>query len=794
MEIKKYDITLDIDFDGLTYKGREKIEVVGKGEAFYLNSVGLNISRLITGENAINFTVNEKDQTIETDLILDGKRIVEIDFSGKVADILHGLYDAKYKGGHMLSTQFESTGARRAFPCVDHPGYKSIFSLKLVIDRYLEAISNMPISREETLESGKKLVTFGETPVMSTYLLYIGVGNFDNIEREMGRIKGILSAPKGVLHTTDFPLVEADNIIKFYEHYYDIKYPHPKLHLVAVPEFSAGAMENWGAITFREVLLNVNENTSTSVKQVISEVVAHEIAHQWFGDLVTMEWWNDLWLNESFATFMAFKVVDKLHPEWKMFGKMLLSETSGALTGDALDNTHPIQVEVKSPDDIAQIFDEISYGKGASILRMIEGYVGEDNFRDGIRKYLIEHEYGNAKGSDLWSSIEEISGMPVSRVMEAWITKEGYPVLKASLNGDKIKVEQERFKFNGKSDKTLWPVPLTVKRKNGVESILMENKELEIDATDFVKLNADETGFYRVLYDRDLSAVLENNISQLSFLDSWGIVCDLFAFLRSGHIDLNGYFDELSPFLGENEYVVAQEIAAQFLSLSIILDKNEKLKNVSTKFYRKHLDRLGKKKPDEDQNDSILRGIMSLNLSSIDKEFASELSKQFSNFFKTDPDVRQAVGVAYAEVTNNFEDVVRLLDEAGSDEDRLKILSSLTCLRGSENFKKLLDLTNTDRVKVQDTMSVYITSSMNPEQRGRLFEALEAIVAKMEKYFEGTGYTGMVLERIVPYVGLWDEKMMIKKLNAIRKESYSKGIDKGLELLSINSRILSSYS
>lgn len=791
MEIKKYDITLDIDFDGLSYKGKEKIEVEGREERFYLNSVGLNISRVASGKNNINFTVNEKEQTLETDLNLNGSTTVEVEFSGEIPDILHGLYNAKYPGGHMLTTQFESTGARRAFPCVDHPGYKSVFTLKLLIDGDLEAISNMPVSSEEKQDSGKKLVVFQDTPVMSTYLLYMGVGKFDNIERQMGSIRGILSAPKGLLNTTDFPLVEADNIIKYFEDYYDIKYPHPKLHLVAVPEFSAGAMENWGAITFREVLLTVNENTSNSVKQVISEVVAHEIAHQWFGDLVTMEWWNDLWLNESFATFMAYKVVDHLHPDWKMFGRMLLTDTSGALTGDALQNTHPIQVEVKSPDDIAQIFDEISYGKGASILRMIEGYVGENNFRDGIRKYLKDHMYGNAKGSDLWSSIEEVSGMPVSRVMETWIMKEGYPVLKTSLSGNKVNISQERFRFNPSGDSSLWPVPLTVKRKGRTQSLLMEGKELEIDATDFIKINADESGFYRVLYDKELMKTIENNPNEISYLDSWGIVCDLYSFLKSGHIGLNEYLEKLSPFLNENEYVVSQEIAAQFMSLNIILDRNEKLRKTAIGYYRRQIDRLGEKKPTEDENDSILRGAISLNLSLIDKEFASTLSKDFPNFFSTDPDVRQAVGVAYAVVNNNFEDISNLLDKAKSDEDRLRILNSLSALMGSENYRKLLELTDSDKVKVQDTMSVYVASSMNPDQRARLFESLEGIVGKMERYFEGTGYTGMVLERIVPYIGLGREKEMERKLHSMRKEGYSKGIDKGLELLSINSRILS---
>ena len=397
MDITKYDLTLDIDFKNLNYTGKETISVTGQGEKFYLNSVGLDVTSVKVGGKSIPFTLNAKEQTLETDYRVNGNSLVEVAFSAKVGNVLQGLYVANYKEGHMLTTQFESTGARRAFPCIDHPRYKAVFSLKLNIDNELEAISNMPVHDEAAQTNGKKIVTFQETPRMSTYLLYIGVGKFDHMEKKLGKIKGILTAPKDHLLSTDFPLTEAGGAINYFEDYYGIDFALPKVHLISVPEFGAGAMENWGAITFREVVLLANENTSAMIKQTISEVIAHELAHQWFGDLVTMEWWNDLWLNESFATFMAHKAINSMHPDWHFFGKFLITETSGAFSGDSLHNTHPIDADVKSPDDIAQIFDEISYGKGASILRMIEGYVGEKNVRDGIRKCLQDNKYGNAK-------------------------------------------------------------------------------------------------------------------------------------------------------------------------------------------------------------------------------------------------------------------------------------------------------------------------------------------------------------------------------------------------------------
>ena len=792
MDITKYDLTLDIDFKNLNYTGKETISVTGQGEKFYLNSVGLDVTSVKVGGKSIPFTLNPKEQTLETDYRVNGNSSVEVAFSAKVGNVLQGLYVANYKEGHMLTTQFESTGARRAFPCINHPRYKAVFSLKLNIDNELEAISNMPVHDEAVQTDGRKIVTFQETPRMSTYLLYIGVGKFDHMEKKLGKIKGILTAPKDHLLSTDFPLTEAGGAINYFEDYYGIDFALPKVHLISVPEFGAGAMENWGAITFREVVLLANENTSAMIKQTISEVIAHELAHQWFGDLVTMEWWNDLWLNESFATFMAHKAINSMHPDWHFFGKFLITETSGAFSGDSLHNTHPIDADVKSPDDIAQIFDEISYGKGASILRMIEGYVGEKNFRDGIRKYLQDNKYGNAKGSDLWSSIENVSGMPVSKVMESWIKKKGYPILNVKRDGNKLHIAQERFMLDGKPDGSKWPVPLTVLTSNGIKSVLMENEEMVLESEGFIKLNAGETGFYRVLYSPELVSGINSNPGKLSYLDAWGMVNDYFAFLKAGKINLDQYLESIRPFTKLDEYVVAQELSGQFFTLSLIMPESKKLIPVAKEFYRHHLSRLGDKKPGEDENDGVLRGTMTLNLAMIDKKYAEELAPKIDSFFKVDPDVRQAVAVAYAGARNDFKKLYRLFEESKTDEDRIKIISGMSWLNGKENFKDLLSLIEKDRVKKQDSLRVYMGVSMNPGQRENMFSEMTGAIKTVEKYFEGTGYTGMMLEAMIPYLGIGRKEEMRKYLETVREDSFSKGINKGLEVLEIYTRLVTS--
>ncbi|WMT43812.1 MAG: M1 family metallopeptidase [Cuniculiplasma divulgatum] len=789
MKIEKYDIELNIDFRKLEYTGVEKITLAGEGDTFFLNSVGIDIHEISSRGKPIKFTINSKDETVNTDHKLGPTETIEVKFSARVGETLMGLYVAKYGNDHMITTQFESTGARQAFPCVDHPNYKAVFSLKLVIDNDLEAISNMPVASTEKA-GDKKRVIFNDTPRMSTYLLYIGVGKFDSISRKMGHIDGYLTAPRGRLMSNDFPLVEADHVIAKYEDYFGIKYVLPKLHLISVPEFGAGAMENWGAITFRELVILVNDRTSASVKHRVSEVVAHELAHQWFGDLVTMEWWNDLWLNESFATFMSFKMVDELHKDWYMWGDFFMTETAGALNGDSLQNSHPIEAEVKTPDDIAQIFDEISYGKGASILRMIEGYAGKDNFRNGIRKYLKDHEYGNAKGSDLWESIEKASGMPVSRIMEAWIKRMGYPVVRVTRTGGKIRLEQKRFLMLGKPGKEKWPVPLTVVRDSGLESLLMESESMEIDAKGFIKLNSENTGFYRVIYDEASMESLRHSFGRLGYMDVLGLLTDSFALLKAGEINLDRYLSDLAIFMGNTHPTVAHEISGELMTLHLLMPEEEKITKTARDYLRRQADSLGRHKEGEPDSTSVLRESVTMALALVDHDYASELSALFRNFSDVESDLKSAVAISYAMVSNDFQGLLSAFKVSDSDEDRIKILMGLAFLTGQENHRKYLELAKSGEVKKQDVMRVYIYMAMNPEAREAVFQNLDDAVAIVEKYFEGTGYTGTMLESVVPFVGLGREEQMKKKLESLEKPSFAKGVKKSLETLEIYSRLV----
>ncbi len=791
MNINEYILDLDVDFKGLTFKGKERIKFSADREKLSLNSAELDVESILHGKEQLRFSADEQSQTLDIQKEFSGDSEILITFSGKVSESLQGLYIARYsQNDYMLSTQFESTGARFLFPCLDHPAYKARFSLNLTINEELDAISNMPQSSVKQKDGGKKLITFQQTPPMSTYLIYIGIGKIEERSISAGNYDCILAAPKGLLNSSDVPVKEAISFIEEYEKYFGVKYVLPKVHLIAVPEFAAGAMENWGAITFREVLLMLNDGTSTSVKQTVSEVIAHELAHQWFGNLVTMKWWNDLWLNESFATFMAFKMVDRTHKEWEFMNRFIQSETAGALSGDSLINTHPIDADVRNPDEVAQIFDEISYGKGASILRMIENYVGEEKFRDGIRIYLKKYQYGNAMGSDLWSCIEEASGMPVSRIMEAWIKRKGYPLILAESMNGKIRVRQKRFMMNGEDSESMWPVPLFVKRSDGNERVLLDSREMEIEDGGVIKLNDSQIGFYRVLYSDDLWNRVTSSLKNLHRLDLRELLSDLFAFLKSGNLNLEEYLKRVEPFISIDDYVVVEDLAGQLFTLASILPDNENLNTMAVSYFRRNLESLGEKKKGEADYLAILRSNLSTYLASTDLEYNRKMSRDFQKFFDLDPDIRATVAISEARVNNNFGSLIEKYRLANGDEDRIKILSGIGWLSGDENNRKTLQMIDDGTIKKQDILRLYTSMTANPFNRAKVFMEFPKAMEIMEKHFRGTAYPAMMAEMIIPVVGLGRENEMKKLAESLKRASNQTGINKGLEILEIYSRLV----
>jgi aminopeptidase 2 len=501
-----------------------------------------------------------------------------------------GFYRSSYKSKdgsqkYLATTQMEPTDARRAFPCFDEPALKAKFTITLVADKGLTALSNMDAVSEKEVDAHygnkkKTAVTFRETPLMSTYLLAFIVGELNVIETNDFRIPvRVFATPDKDIEHGRFSLDLAAKTLAFYEEKFDSKFPLPKMDMVAIPDFSAGAMENWGLITYRVVDLLFDEKTSgASTKQRVAEVVQHELAHQWFGNLVTMDFWEGLWLNEGFATWMSWYSCNTFYPEWKVWQGYVTDNLQSALSLDSLRSSHPIEVPVKRADEINQIFDAISYSKGSCVLRMVSKYLGEQTFMEGIRRYLKKHAFGNTQTGDLWAALSDASGKDVEKIMEIWTKNVGYPVVTVTEDtaNSSIHVKQNRFlrtaDVKPEEDKTLYPVFLGLRTKDGIDEELTLSKredDFQVKDLDFFKLNADHSGIYRTSYTPERLTKLGEAAKQglLSVEDRAGMIADAGALAASGYQKTSGFLSLLKGFKSETDFVVWDELLTRIGAL-----------------------------------------------------------------------------------------------------------------------------------------------------------------------------------------------------------------------------------
>ncbi len=583
----RYSILLHPDLEAHTFTGEETVSLsLDKAvQEITLHSLDLEIvsAKISFGKEtheADAISYDEKAETATfyfTKKIPAGKAKLMLAWTGVLADNMRGFYKARYTVGaderFMATTQFEATDARRCIPCFDEPAQKAVFDVSLVVGDGKTAISNtMPTGTREH-SAGLKVVSFAPTPKMSTYLLAFIVGDFEYLEAETKRgVKVRVYTVPGKKAQGQFALDCGVKTLDLYEEYFAIKYPLPVLDMIAIPDFAAGAMENWGAVTYRDSILIDDVTTSLANRQWVAIVVAHELAHQWFGNLVTMDWWTDLWLNEGFASYIEYLAVDKLFPEWQMWSQFLLSDHGPALRLDALLHTHPIEVAVHHPSEIGEIFDEVSYSKGASVIRMLAEYLGPKDFRDGLRLYLKTHSYKNTETVDLWDAFEKVSKKPVRKMMQNWTRTPGYPVISVEAKGSNLKLSQQRFFASPLSEKKAksaqsWMVPVSIDTAEGVtRPVLMNKVSLQVPrpSKGWVKLNEGETGLYRTSYDAATLALLREPImtKQLDTLGRFGIIRDLFALGEAGKQDVTAALAMLEAYKNEDEYVVWGEILA----------------------------------------------------------------------------------------------------------------------------------------------------------------------------------------------------------------------------------------
>ncbi|KAG7292540.1 hypothetical protein NEMBOFW57_002575 [Staphylotrichum longicolle] len=598
---RHYHVTLEPDLKKLTFDGTVVIDldVAEDSKSISLHTLELDIhsAKITSGGKTVSSspTVSYDEATQVSkfdfdDAIAKGSKAqLEIKFTGQLNDKMAGFYRSTYKNpdgsdGILAVTQMEPTDARRAFPCFDEPSLKAEFTVTLIADKNLTCLSNMDVASETEVQSAqtgsaKKAVHFNKSPLMSTYLVAFIVGELNYIETNEFRKPVRVYAPPGQnIEHGRFSLNLAAKTLAFYEKVFGIEFPLPKMDQIAIPDFAQGAMENWGLVTYRVVDLLLDEKVSgAATKERVAEVVQHELAHQWFGNLVTMDWWDGLWLNEGFATWASWYSCNIFYPEWKVWESYVVDNLQRALALDSLRSSHPIEVPVKKADEINQIFDAISYSKGSCVLRMISTYLGEDTFLEGVRRYLKKHAYGNTQTGDLWASLADASGKKVEEVMDVWTKNIGFPVVTVSEKDDKtIHLKQNRFLRTGdtkpEEDQVIYPVFLGLRSKDGIdESLTLDKREssFEVPSTDFFKLNANHTGLYRTAYSPERLKKLGDAAKQglLSVEDRAGMIADAGALATSGYQSTSGVLSLLKGFNSESEFVVWNEIIARVSSV-----------------------------------------------------------------------------------------------------------------------------------------------------------------------------------------------------------------------------------
>ncbi len=599
-----YELTIEPDMEAFTFSGTVEVTLQAEEpvESIVLNVLDLTVSECSVYAGRVwqscGFAVEESTESLAIRLpeAVSGTLRCRVVYTGVVGKGMAGFYRSGYTEDgrlhHIAVTQFQESDARRAFPCVDRPSAKATFGITLVTPSHLTAVANTAVAEETPVSGEKKRVRFRQTPKMSTYLVFFGVGAFEiTPDLEDPRVRSV-TLP-GRVQQAAFGLSFGRKTLAFCERYYGIDYPLEKLDLIAVPDFAFGAMENWGAVTFRENLLLHQEGVvSRSAQARICEVIAHEIAHQWFGNLVTPADWCYLWLNESFATYFGYGVVDHYYPEWETWAHFIHGQTRSALNRDSLQRNFPIEIPGGEHVVINTSTAPIIYSKGASILRQIEAFIGPDAFQQGLHSYLVRHQYGTAESRHLWEALEASASMPVTAIMESWVGQPGHPILTVSRSGETLHLEQRRFAFLSESPPQTWRVPVTIRlweadgSQRTVSAVLeKEAMEVSVGTAAAYKVNDGHAGFYRVRY-RDSANVqaLKERIQrkELTAEDRWGLANDMVAQVKCGDLPLDDYLFFLGAYRDEDAFLPVAGIADDLHQLWLLTDGPERARIART--------------------------------------------------------------------------------------------------------------------------------------------------------------------------------------------------------------------
>ena len=784
----RYDIRLDPDLTTLTFRGEESIAVTVDEPVreIVLNAVELAVDEAVVvdarnREQRATVTLDEAAErcrlTFAEPLATGGGRLRLI-FRGTLNDKLRGFYRSVYKdpGGvtrTMAATQFEATDARRAFPCWDEPAFKAVFNVTLAVDPALTVVSNTRIL-SETTERGRKVVRFADSIKMSTYLVAFVVGELEHTEpSRVGNTPLSVWCVPGKRPLAAFGQEIAVASLRYFEDYYGLPYPGDKLDLLAIPDFAAGAMENLGAITFRETALLVDAGAASHAElQRVADVVAHENAHMWFGDLVTMSWWNGIWLNEAFATFMEMLAVDAWKPEWQRWVAFGVSRAA-AFSVDGLHATRPIEFPVRAPREADAMFDVLTYEKGASVLRMLEQYLGPEVFRQGVRDYLRAHQFANADTGDLWAALGRASGQPIPAVMDAWIFAPGYPLVSVGVEGRELVLRQQRFTYlpeplrwwgaapAAPAGPSRWQVPVQLRVTAGgrdtVERVLLTEPEVRRplpDGFQSVVANEGGHGFYRVRYDGDLRARLLDRLPGLGAIERFNLVNDAWAVTVAGLMPVTDYLELTARFRDERDKNVWSVLLGSFTTLNRLLAPADRprLEALVRDRVGPALAALGwTPRPGEDELARQLRGdlVRALGTLGNDPQVQARAAEVYEAHERgttpVDPNVLPALIAVLAQAGNEgrYHEFVERFRTARTPQEEQRYLYALTAFRQPELVEQTLARTVDGEIRTQDAPFVVRSMLMLVHARERAWDFVKKQWDTMDRLYPKHGLRRM---------------------------------------------------
>ena len=732
-----YNLTLDLTrAEEKEFSGTIIISGDSTSESISLHSKGLTIQSATIDNQLADVSFGEFDELrLSQPNLKNGNHTIHIIFSGNITDAMHGLYPCYFTHDgvkkQLFATQFESHHAREVFPCVDEPAAKAEYDLTLVTQTGITVLGNMPVKSEE--ENDDSLTTtFEKTPRMSSYLLAFVIGE---LHKKTARTKSgvevnIWATPAQNENTLDFALDIATRSIDFYDEYFGVKYPLPKSDHVALPDFSSGAMENWGLITYREsCLLADSELTPESSRRFIATVIAHELSHQWFGNLVTMNWWNDLWLNESFANMMEYVAIDALQPDWRMWEDFATNEVTAALRRDSLDGVQSVQADVNHPDEISTLFDPaIVYAKGGRLLVMVRKLIGEEAFRAGLKSYFEKFAYKNTVGNDLWQELESASGQPIVNLMNAWISQPGLPVVSVSNSHDAAILSQERF-FIGEHQPSdaLWPIPLFANQPLDVK--ILNQKETTVSIEKPLQLNCGLSAHFITKYDQSTREYLLKNITELPTLDKICILQDATILARAGFENSASLLPLALSLKTETNEKVFGMAAGALTELRKFVDDNDaardSLKKISGEFARATFEELDWDEKDGESDDDRERRTTALSLMmySEDKEVLNEAKTRFDNNKLEDlpTEIRALIisaNVRHFETPEMIENLFATYKNTPSNDLQNDIAIGLTSTKNPETAEKILaNIKDSDIIRPQDASRWFVYLIRTRESR-----------------------------------------------------------------------------